>query len=93
MNWQKSLLAWAIIGVVACVMVLQLGGAGAAQATGDDPPTAQLQIVSYADGRTAFFDPSTKRLYVYGADLRTSIMVVEVDQLGQPLRLLQRTGR
>jgi hypothetical protein len=93
MNRKNSLAAWAVIGLVALAVVLQFGGAGTAQGTGDDPPSAPLQIVSYADGRTGFFDPSTQRLYLYGADVRTPLMVVEVATLGQPLRLVQRTGR
>ena len=64
-----------------------------AQQPAESAATAPVQVAALANGQIAFFDPSAKRLYVYGADLRTSVQVVEIDQLGRPLRLVQRSGR
>jgi hypothetical protein len=92
MKLQWSMLVWAIVFVGGWLLIPRPDWAEAQDAA-VNAENASLQVVAYADGRTGFFDPSTRRLYVYGADLRTPITVVEVSTLGQPLRLVQRTGR
>jgi hypothetical protein len=48
-----------------------------------------IQVVSYASGLTGFFDRSTGRLYLYGADLKTPFMVSEIQKLGEPLKVIK----
>jgi hypothetical protein len=50
---------------------------------------SNVQVVTYASGLTGFFDRSNGRLYVYAADMRSPYTVVEIQELGQPLRLLR----
>ena len=56
-------------------------------ARNSDPPT--LQVVSYSSGLTGFFEASSKTLYVYASDLKTPFMTVEIETLGEPLKVLK----
>jgi hypothetical protein len=93
MKLQKSIVVWVMMLVVTWLLIARPDWTSAQEAPAADAPSASLQVVSLANGRTGFFDPSTKRLYVYGPDLRMSVMIVEVDTLGAPLRLIQRTAQ
>jgi hypothetical protein len=92
MKLPKSMVAWAIVFVATWLLLPRPSWTGAAEPT-EKAAGAPLQIVGYANGSMGFFDPSTNRLYVYGADMRTPVMVVEVLTLGQPLKLVQRSAR
>ncbi|WP_428308865.1 hypothetical protein [Lacipirellula sp.] len=61
----------------------------AAEATTPAASAAPLQVVAYASGLTGFFDPAEKKLYLYGADLKTPFMTAEIDELGKPLKVTQ----
>ena len=53
------------------------------------PEPAAIQVVTYASGLTGFFDPGSKRLYLYASDVKTPFMTVEIDQLGKPLKIVK----
>lgn len=91
MKLSNRAVVWAIVFVAAWLLIPRPSWTGAAEAADKAAAAATLQVVTYASGLTGFFDPSSKRLYVYGADMRTPFMVVEVDKLGQPLKLVQRS--
>ena len=57
------------------------------------PADLPLQVVSYSSGLTGFFDPSTKTLYLYGADLKTPFMISQVEKLGEPLKVIKAAGK
>jgi hypothetical protein len=93
MKLHKSFVAWVLVGVLACTLVLQFGGAGTAQVAGEGSPDGNIQVVGFANGQVGFFDPSAKQLYVYGPDLQIAVKVVKINRLGQTLQLVQRSGR
>jgi hypothetical protein len=84
--FRKSLAAAVLGGVVVFALSASLSGAT------DDPKAsdkwANVQVVAYSSGLTGFFDKSTGRLYLYGADLKTPFMVTEIQKLGEPLKII-----
>jgi hypothetical protein len=64
----------------------QPGDTGVATPGGKWP---DVQVVTYASGLTGFFDRSNGRLYVYAADIRSPYTIVEIQELGQPLKVLR----
>lgn len=63
----------------------------AAEAAAPAEVPSSLQVVAYGSGLTGFFDPTAKKLYLYGADLKTPFMTAEIDELGKPLKVTQLT--
>ena len=80
-------LIFAVLLLVAGMLLSPINAADEASAL----PTANadLQVVTYASGLTGFFDPSNRTLYLYGADLKTPFMTVQVETLGEPLKVLK----
>lgn len=78
------LLACAVIWVAAAQLA---DGGSEGELPAADPP--QLQVVAYPSGLTGFFDPTTSQLHVYGADLKTPFMSVQVEKLGEPLKVMK----
>jgi hypothetical protein len=67
------------------------------QVGGNDPVPAagkwsHVQVVTYASGLTGFFDTSDGKLYLYASDVKSPSMTVQLENLGQPLRVL-RAGK
>lgn len=46
---------------------------------------SHLQVVSYPNGGTGFFDSQTATIYVYDADLKNCYMTRQMVTLGDPL--------
>ena len=46
---------------------------------------SHLQVVSYPNGGTGFFDSATATIYVYDADLKNCYMTRQIATLGEPL--------
>jgi hypothetical protein len=47
--------------------------------------SAPLQIVSYPNGATGFFNPENSTLYLYDANLRNCYLTRRITKLGEPL--------
>ena len=45
-----------------------------------------VQVITYDNGATGFFDSSTGTLFVYDGQLRRPILIRQIDVLGRPLR-------
>jgi hypothetical protein len=50
--------------------------------------SSNIQVVTYASGLTGFYDPSSRRLYLYASDVKTPFMTVELEKLGEPLKVI-----
>jgi hypothetical protein len=85
--FRKSLTAAAIGGAVMFALFASLSGA--AEDTKPSDKWSNVQVVAYGSGLTGFFDKSTGRLYLYGADLKTPFMVTEIEKLGEPLKIIK----
>jgi hypothetical protein len=83
----KSLTAAALGGAVVFALFASLSGA--AEDSKATEKWANVQVVAYNSGLTGFFDKSTGRLYLYGADLKTPFMVTEIQALGEPLKIIK----
>lgn len=79
----------AVAFLLGAIIVPRPQPAVAEVAAGTAATTPPLQIVTYSSGLTGFFDPASRKLYVYAADFRTPFTTVQVDTLGQPLRVLR----
>lgn len=89
MKRQTTLLAVMALLLVAWVLVPRHQPTAAAEdAVEQQAAPRQLQVVAYSSGLTGFFDPSTNKLYVYASDLKTPFMTVQVEKLGEPLKIL-----
>lgn len=90
----RKYVAALILGVAIGGLLASMGrepvvAAEATAAATSAPSAAPLQVVAYASGLTGFFDPTEKKLYLYGADLKTPFMTAEIDELGKPLKVTQ----
>lgn len=88
MRSRNTFIAAILIGAVAFAVSHTLFGAG------EDAPDAgakwaNLQVVSHGNGLIGFFDKSTGRLYLYGPDSRSPYMITEIQNLGEPLRVIR----
>ena len=70
----------ALLGV--CLM-LCLGAAEKEVAPVKKEP-APVQIVTYASGVTGFFDPNSRKLYLYDVDLKNCYLTLQFNSLGAP---------
>jgi hypothetical protein len=50
------------------------------------PDWSRLQVVSYPNGGTGFFNPDTGTIYVYDSDLNRCYLIRKINNLGSPLR-------
>ncbi len=46
---------------------------------------APIQVVSYPNGATGFFNPENSTIYLYDANLRNCYMTRHIAKLGEPL--------
>lgn len=82
------------IGLLLCLILAvgwQLVPVRADEESVDVRPTdsAKLQVISYSSGLTGFYEPSSKKLYVYSSDLKTPYITVQVQTLGEPLKVIK----
>ncbi|MCI0332521.1 MAG: hypothetical protein L0228_04785 [Planctomycetes bacterium] len=90
MNLLKSGLSIAVVLTLLWFVAPRPGDFVAANAADKAAATPlPLQVVSYNSGLTGFFEPSSKTLYVYASDLKTPFMTVQVETLGEPLKVIK----
>lgn len=88
---KKILIAAILLGasIVACRESIF----GAPATTPGAAKWEHVQVVTYPSGLTGFFDTTSGRLFVYGADLKTPFMISEVQTLGEPLKVIKAPGQ
>lgn len=77
----------AAVVLLAAVALLWPGVVVRAQATAQ-PDWSNVQVVTYENGATGFFDSNTGTLYVYDGNLRRPVLIRQIDALGRPLRAI-----
>ena len=87
----RKYLAALLLGVAVGGLLMSTGREPVVAAEGAVPAATAppLQVVAYASGLTGFFDPAERKLYLYGADVKTPFMTAEIDELGKPLKVTQ----
>ena len=48
-----------------------------------------LKIVAYSSGLTGFFDPGDGKLYLYDSNLERCILVRQLTELGEPMKMIK----
>jgi len=77
-----------LLGVAATLCVGASGKDTPSKITNETGPKKDLshvQVVSYPNGGTGFFDPETATIYVYSSDLKNCYMTRQITSLGEPL--------
>ena len=85
---RNALIATVLIGAIAFASSHTLLGADEG-AQNSRAKWAHIQVVSHGNDLIGFFDTTTGRLYLYGKDLRSPYMITEIQNLGEPLRVLR----
>lgn len=78
----------AAVVLLAAVALLWPGVVVRAQSQAQ-PDWSNVQVVTYENGATGFFDSSTGTLYVYDGNLRRPVLIRQINALGRPLRAIQ----
>lgn len=81
MAFQRTALVLAAALIVAFAFSIVQG-----QTPGYAPPRSRppVQIVTYPNGQTGFFDPETRKLSIYGTDLKL-LKNATFEQFGKPM--------
>ena len=85
---RNTLVAAILISAIAFAFSHTLFGADE-DAPGSGAKWAHIQVVSHGNDLIGFFDTSTGRLYLYGKDLRSPYMITEIQNLGEPLKVIR----
>jgi hypothetical protein len=76
-------------GMLLGVAATLLTGAAGAPAEPPKPDFSHVQVVTYVNGETGFFDPQTGRLFVYDTSGLNCYAIREMTGLGMPMRRLR----
>ena len=87
----RRYLALILLAASLCAFALadRRAPAEAAEGAAASAAAAPIQAIAYASGLTGFFDPQTKRLYLYASDVKTPFMTAEIEELGNPLKIIK----
>ena len=68
------------------VLALCIGAAGE-----EKQDVSRVQMAGFVNGTTAFWDPTSGKLYLYDANLANCTIIREITTLGEPMRRLRDT--